>query len=60
MDEKYIGLTILDLSNLKNEMEKISGEWDGNNSGIKEERAGIAEEIIEKIDNLILLINNLN
>lgn len=40
---------------LKSEMEVIAGEWDGDNSGRLEDRAHIAEDIIDKIDLITIL-----
>lgn len=42
------------------ECEEISGRWNGKTSGYREEQANIADEIIEKSKELIVLINELN
>ena len=36
--------------------EEISGQWDGDNSGIEEDRANLAEEITDKTEELHELI----
>ena len=48
------------LMRLKEKLEDIAGEWDGNESGLKEERAEIAREAIVHTTKLILLLNELN
>ncbi len=40
---------------LKSKMEVIAGEWDGDNSGRLEDKAHIAENIIDKIDLITIL-----
>lgn len=42
------------------EMEKEMGKWDGNEPGYREDQANIARDIIEKSNELIELINELN
>jgi len=37
----------------------ISGEWDGDNSGIEEDRASLAEEIMEATEQLNDLIQTM-
>jgi len=37
------------MKNLKEEMQTIAGEWNGDEPGIQEQRALIAYEIIQKI-----------
>lgn len=44
---------------LKKDMEKIQANWNGEDSGIKEERAGYASDAIEKIDELLSILNEL-
>lgn len=48
------------LLKLKKEAEEISGNWNGDESGYQEDQAHIAEEIIEKVDELLKLINEFN
>ena len=49
-----------ELLKLRKEAETISGNWNGDNPGYAEEQAGIANDIIEKVDELLELINELN
>jgi len=37
------------MDKLKKQMEDIAGEWDGDESGLAEERAQTANDILEKI-----------
>lgn len=48
------------LSELIKECEEISGRWNGDNPGYEEDQAHIANDIIEKANELIGLINELN
>lgn len=48
------------LLKLRKEAEEISGNWNGDESGYAEEQATIANDIIEKVDELVELINELN
>ena len=48
------------LANLKKEMEEEAGKWDGDLPGYAEDQAHIALEIIEKANELIALIKELN
>lgn len=48
------------IEELKKEMEEISGRWNGEDSGWKEEQAGIANDILEKIKEIEELIEALN
>lgn len=48
------------LLELKKEMQFESGRWNGEESGYREDQAHIAEEIIEKVDELLKLINEFN
>ena len=48
------------LQELKKECEEIGGQWNGDESGIQEERADTSKDIIEKCDEIINLINYLN
>jgi len=58
-EEMILGLAGLDLANLRDYAEEIAGEWNGDEPGIQEERAECANEIIEKIDELVLLLKEL-
>lgn len=49
-----------ELLKLKKEAEEISSNWNGEDSGYAEEQAGIANDIIEKVDELLELISELN
>lgn len=49
-----------ELLKLRKEAEEISGKWNGDNSGYAEDQAHCADEIIEKVDELLELINELN
>lgn len=44
---------------LKKDMEEIAGNWNGEDSGSGEERAGYANDAIEKIDELLTILNEL-
>lgn len=48
------------LKELIKEMEGIRGQWNGDESGYREEQANIATDIIEKAKELEDLINELN
>ena len=48
------------LAKLRIECEEISGNWNGDDSGYLEDQATIANDMIEKIDELVALINELN
>ena len=48
-----------ELLKLKKECEEIAGNWNGDESGYMEDQAHIALDIIEKVDELIELINEL-
>lgn len=43
------------MEQLKKDMERISGEWSGEEPGIKEERAGIATEILAHLESIKVL-----
>lgn len=49
-----------ELQKLIKECEEIAGRWNGDNPGYQEEQAMVANEIIEKSNELIELINELN
>jgi uncharacterized protein YukE len=48
------------LKKLIEEMEEVRGRWNGDESGYLEEQSDIASDIIEKSEELINLINELN
>ena len=47
------------LKKIKDWAEEISGEWNGDESGSQEERAGQANDILEAITNLEELIKGM-
>lgn len=49
-----------ELKKLIKECEEIAGNWNGDEPGYAEEQAGIANDIIEKSNELLELINELN
>ena len=55
--EKYKEKT---LSQIKEEAQEIAGEWNGDESGVKEDRALIASDIIDKVDEIRELLAELN
>ena len=59
-NEMMIGLAGLDLSTLKGWAEKISGEWNGDEHGIQEDRANCAQDIMKKADELKKLLDEMN
>jgi len=48
------------LKQLKSQLEGISGNWNGDESGTAEDRAHAADEAIEKINELEALLEELN
>ncbi len=48
------------LNKLKEYMEEIAGQWNGDESGSQEDNAHIALEVIEKIDEIEKLLEELN
>ena len=50
----------LDLLAISNYAEEISGQWNGKESGWAEDRAGIANDIIEKVEELRELLKELD
>ncbi len=52
-------LKVSKLEGLKNEMEHIAGEWNGDEPGRQENNANIAEEVIEHINEINLLLEEL-
>lgn len=49
----------LKLTKLRDELSEITGEWNGEDSGYKEDNAHIAEDSIEKVDELLEFIKEL-
>jgi hypothetical protein len=49
-----------ELQTLIKQMEEIAGEWNGDEPGRPEERAHIAEDIIEKTKELLDLLEELD
>lgn len=50
----------LDLKNISEYAEEVSGQWNGDNPGRGEDRAGIANDIIEKVAELRELLSALD
>lgn len=59
MDEIKNGLLIQELLALKAREEQVAGYWNGDESGIMEDRVHCAKEIIEKVDELVELLKEL-
>jgi hypothetical protein len=57
IDKKMIKEHLL---KLKEEMKVEEGKWNGDESNYQEEQSHIATEIIEKVDELLELINEFN
>jgi len=55
----YFGKHALTLIDLKKRMEQIAGEWNGDESGVLEDRANIAGDILEAIKNIEDLLEEL-
>lgn len=51
---------INNMDKLKTRMEEIAGSWDGDQSGIQEDNASIAVEVLEKIKEIEELLEGLN
>lgn len=47
------------LLSLKQDLEKLAGEWNGDESGLQEEESQNANEAIEKLDELLELLKTL-
>jgi len=54
-----LGFLSLDLQSIKKDAEKIAGEWNGDESGLQEEKAHCASDVIEAVDNLLELLEEL-
>jgi hypothetical protein len=48
-----------DIEQIKKYAENISGQWNGDEPGLQEDRAGIANEILEKISEIEELLKEL-
>jgi len=48
------------LKDIKGEAEQVAGEWNGDESGVLENRANIAGDILEAVKNLEELLAELN
>lgn len=48
------------IEQLKAQMELIAGAWNGDEAGIQEDNAHIAEEVLEHIKEIEELLTNLN
>ena len=48
-----------ELSSIKEWAEEIAGEWDGDNPGRAEDRAHQAQDILDKVVELSILINEM-
>ena len=57
---KTTEITIAGLKALEAEANCISGEWNGDDSGNQEDRAHASEELIEKISEVISIIEELD
>ena len=53
-------VSMLDLGNLKDFAERVSGEWNGDEPGWQEDMAHLAEEIAEKATELQTLLEELD
>lgn len=49
----------MELNNLKIKLEKTAGEWNGDESGIQEDRFHITEEALKYINKLEILLKEL-
>ena len=50
----------MNLTKLKKELERIAGQWNGDNSGIGEERSADANEALSLIKELEIRLKSLN
>lgn len=49
-----------ELEKLKERMENVAGQWNGEDGGIIEERAGVALDVLAKIEEINILTNYLS
>lgn len=54
-----VGFSSLDLAHLKKWAENIAGEWNGDESGLQEDRAHCANDIISKATELQTLLDEM-
>lgn len=57
MGDKYLDLK---LGDIKANAERVQGLWNGDESGMQEEKAQIAGDVVEAIQNLVELLEELN
>jgi hypothetical protein len=55
--DHLFGFFLLDMEKIKEWAEQQSAKWDGDNAGIKEERTHNAQEIIDTLEKLQILIH---
>ena len=58
-DEHLLGFTNLELDTLQKWAEEIAGQWNGDEAGIQEDKANVANNIIESVKNLKELIEEM-
>lgn len=58
-NEMVIGFTGLGLEKLKHWAEGVAGQWDGDNPGLAEDRSHCASEIVEKVKELEVLLEEM-
>ncbi len=58
--DMFFGFSSQELSTMGRIAKEISGEWNGDESGIQEERAHIANDILKKIDELQELLKEMS
>lgn len=58
-DEHLLGFTNLELDTLQKWAEEIAGQWNGDESGIQEDKAHIAEDIVDSVKNLKELLEEM-
>jgi len=56
----YLDKELNTLKDIKEEAEQIAGEWNGDESGVLEDRANIAGDILEAVKNLEELLAELD
>jgi hypothetical protein len=50
---------IYELQDLKKAVDEVSGRWNGDEAGLLEERAHIADEISQKVEGILQLFKQL-
>lgn len=48
------------MQHLRNRCNEISGEWNGDESGKQEDRASAADELLELLENVDLIVKELD